>query len=418
MQKIISILLLGFCIFLLAQPLKRTLKEQENRFLTPDPSVTIQPATQVRLTGAQLGSKVAASTPSALYAKAYCVMDTASGRLLLSKNEQEPMPMASTTKIMTCILALESDRLDEFVPVSSYAASMPDVQLNIREGEKYRLRDLLYSLMLESHNDTAVAIAEYLGGSVKGFADKMNEKARELGCESTSFVTPNGLDDEKHYTTAKELCMISAYAIQNEDFLKIIQTPQYQFQDQSGKRNFTVNNHDAFLGMYDGAIGIKTGFTGNAGYCFCGAAKRKGRTLVSAVLACGWPPHKTYKWSDTKQLMDYGFEGFQTCDIPLGQDTFNLPVENGRQHTVLVSALSKDTDSVPMPLRIDDVIELKTSLPEKLTAPVRGGDIIGYKELLLNGEILERIPLCTQQDDASVDFPYLFRHALKSVVFS
>ena len=246
----------------------------------------------------------------------------------------------------------------------------------------------------------------------------MNEKARELGCESTSFVTPNGLDDEKHYTTAKELCMISAYAIQNEDFLKIIQTPQYQFQDQSGKRSFTVNNHDAFLGMYDGAIGIKTGFTGNAGYCFCGAAKRKGRALVSAVLACGWPPHKTYKWSDTKQLMDYGFEGFQTCDIPLGQDTFNLPVENGRQHTVLVSALSKDTDSVPMPLRIDDVIELKTSLPEKLTAPVRGGDIIGYKELLLNGEILERIPLCTQQDDASVDFPYLFRHALKSVVFS
>ena len=248
-------------------------------------------------------------------------MDTDSGRLLLSQNENEKMPMASTTKIMTCILALESDRLDELVPVSAYAASMPDVQLNIREGEKYRLGDLLYSLMLESHNDTAVAIAEYLGGSVEGFAELMNKKAEEIGCVSTHFVTPNGLDDPEHYTTAKELCMIAAYAIQNKDFQKVIQTPQYQFQDASGKRSFHVSNHDAFLGMYQGALGIKTGFTGNAGYCFCGAATKNNRTLVSAVLACGWPPHKTYKWSDTTKLMDYGFEGFQTCEIPAGQDT-------------------------------------------------------------------------------------------------
>ena len=179
---------------------------REKAFWEPSqkPAESIVPV--VRMTASELGSSVAASTPSSLYAKAYCVMDTESGRFLLSQNENKKMPMASTTKIMTCILALESGCLDEMVTVSAYAASMPDVQLNIREGEKYRLGDLLYSLMLESHNDTAVAIAEHIGGSVEGFAEQMNQKAEEIGCVSTHFVTPNGLDDPEHYTTAKELC--------------------------------------------------------------------------------------------------------------------------------------------------------------------------------------------------------------------
>ena len=227
MQKIISFLLLVFCIFLLAKPLINHMEIQEKVFWEPSesPAASVEPV--VRMTASELGSRVAASTPSSLYAKAYCVMDKDSGRLLLSKNENEKMPMASTTKIMTCILALESGRLDELVPVSVYAASMPDVQLNIREGEKYRLRDLLYSLMVESHNDTAVAIAEHLGGSVEGFAELMNKKAEEIGCVSTHFVTPNGLDDPEHYTTAKELCMIAAYAIQNKEFQKVIRTMKY-----------------------------------------------------------------------------------------------------------------------------------------------------------------------------------------------
>ena len=328
------------------------------------------------------------------------------------------MPMASTTKIMTCILALESGRLDEMVSVSAYAASMPDVRLNIREGEQYRLGDLLYSLMLESHNDTAVAIAEFLGGSVEGFADQMNKKAEEIGCVSTHFVTPNGLDDPEHYTTAKELCMIAAYAIQNKEFQKVIRTPQYQFRDESGNRSFHVSNHDAFLSMYQGALGIKTGFTGNAGYCFCGAATKNNRTLVSAVLACGWPPHKTYKWSDTTKLMDYGFEGFKTCEIPTDQDTWELPVENGRDRCVTVSMPKEDTDSLQLPLRVDDVIEIRTSLPEKLTAPVRSGDIVGSREILLNGEVITTSPIYTGQDTAAVDFPYVLKHLFRNYVFS
>ncbi len=418
MQKIISFLLLVFCIFLLAKPLINHMEIQEKVFWEPSesPAASVEPV--VRMTASELGSRVAASTPSSLYAKAYCVMDKDSGRLLLSKNENAKMPMASTTKIMTCILALESGRLDELVSVSAYAASMPDVQLNIREGEKYRLRDLLYSLMLESHNDTAVAIAEHLGGSVEGFAELMNKKAEEIGCVSTHFVTPNGLDDPEHYTTAKELCMIAAYAIQNKEFQKVIRTMKYQFQDASEKRSFQVSNHDAFLTMYQGALGIKTGFTGNAGYCFCGAATKNNRTLVSAVLACGWPPHKTYKWSDTTKLMDYGFEGFQTCEIPADQDTWELPVENGQDHGVTVSMPKEDTDSLQMPLRIDDVVEIRTSLPEKLTAPVRSGDIVGSQEILLNGEVLTTSSIYTEQDVAARNFPYVLKHLFRNYVFS
>ena len=418
MQKIISFLLLVFCLFLLAQPLKKHMEIREKAFWEPSQKPAESRVPVVRMTASELGSRVAASTPSSLYAKAYCVMDTESGRFLLSQNENEKMPMASTTKIMTCILALESGRLDEMVTVSAYAASMPDVQLNIREGEKYRLGDLLYSLMLESHNDTAVAIAEHLGGSVEGFADLMNQKAEEIGCVSTHFVTPNGLDDPEHYTTAKELCMIAAYAIQNKEFQKVIRTMQYQFQDASGQRSFQVSNHDAFLGMYQGALGIKTGFTGNAGYCFCGAATKNNRTLVSAVLACGWPPHKTYKWSDTTKLMDYGFEGFQSCEIPVDQNTWKLPVENGQDHGVTVSMPKEDTDSLQMPLRVDDVVEIRTSLPEKLTAPVRRGDIVGCQEILLNGEVLTKSPLYTGQDIAARDFPYVLKHLFRNYVFS
>ena len=169
--------------------------------------------------------------------------------------------------------------------------------------------------------------------------------------------------------------------------------------------------------MYQGALGIKTGFTGNAGYCFCGAATKNNRTLVSAVLACGWPPHKTYKWSDTTKLMDYGFEGFQSCEIPVDQNTWKLPVENGQDHGVTVS-MPKDTDSLQMPLRVDDVVEIRTSLPEKLTAPVRSGDIVGSQEILLNGEVLTTSSIYTEQDVAARDFPYVLKHLFRNYVFS
>ena len=214
-----------------------------------------------------------------LYAKSAVLMDADSGRVLYGKEEEQFLANASTTKIMTCILAIESGRLDETVTVSQHAASMPKVHLGMTTKDTFLLKDLLYSLMLESHNDSAVAIAEHVGGSVEKFAEMMNEKAKEIGCEHTHFITPNGLDakDEtgSHGTTAKDLATIMSYCIKNDTFLKITQTKQYSFQNVERSRNFTCNNHNAFLQMMDGALSGKTGFTADAGYCYVGALKRE-----------------------------------------------------------------------------------------------------------------------------------------------
>lgn len=274
-----------------------------------------------------------------LYALSACLMDADSGRVLYDKNADEVRAMASTTKIMTLIVALEYANENDIVTVSPYAASMPDVQLNIRAGEQYRLGDLYYAMMLESFNDVAVTIAEYIGECyalnqddrtantdikarsyddskkyVHTFAKLMNEKAKELGCENTYFITPNGLDAEdengKHSTTAKELAVIASYAVKNERFNDIIGTRQYSFCEVNGTRNCSAYNKDAFLNQMNGAFGIKTGFTGNAGYCFVGALKSDGRTFISVVLGSGWPSNRTYKWKDTRKLMEYGINNF------------------------------------------------------------------------------------------------------------
>ena len=213
--------------------------------------------------------------PESLYAQSAVLMDADSGRVLFEKNGYEIMAMASTTKIMTCILALEEGNVDDVVTASTNAATQPKVHLGMKEKEQFFLRDLLYSLMLESHNDSAVAIAEHLADTVEKFANKMNQKAKELGCKNTYFITPNGLDavDEQgiHSTTAADLARIMSYCIKEspmkQEFLKITGTENHSFSNVDGSRMFNCSNHNTFLTMMDGAISGKTGFTGKAGYC-------------------------------------------------------------------------------------------------------------------------------------------------------
>lgn len=263
--------------------------------------------------------------PEELHARSAVLIDGDTGRVLYAKDADVCLPMASTTKLMTCILILERMEPEQICRVSSYAASQPQVRLGVSPGWEFRCEDLLYSLMLESHNDTAVILAEAAAGSVEGFAGWMNQKAEEIGLSRTRFVTPNGLDAEGHYTTAKELALLLRYCVRTspkaKEFLTVTGAASYTFTDCTGQHSFSVSNHNQFLNMMEGALTGKTGYTGSAGYCYAGALERDGRLYIAALLACGWPGNRSYKWADTKKLMNYGLEHFtrrtlETPDIP------------------------------------------------------------------------------------------------------
>lgn len=358
-----------------------------------DPISDIQTVTEIP--PSHIPPAATSSPGPRLYASAACVMDAGSGRILYGKNEAAPLPMASTTKIMTCILALENGNMEDPVTFSAKAASMPKVRLGAGKGRTFLLGDLLYSLMLESHNDTAVAIAEHIGDSVEGFAAMMNAKAAELGMSQTNFVTPNGLDAEGHASTPADMCRLASYACTNQTFLELIRTPARTIRETSGKGNFSLTNHDAFLTSYKGAIGIKTGFTNKAGYCFVGAAQRNGLTLVSCVLGSGWPPNKSYKWADTKALMNLGFENFSMKNVPVKDlSVYSIIVENGKADAVGILQ-----PEIPSFLLSDaDAIDIRYSLPPKIQAPVRQGTAVGEIQILVNGSPLGSYPVYPSED--------------------
>ena len=356
----------------------------------------------------------AEGTPENLYARSAVLMDADTGRILFGKNDNEVMPMASTTKIMTLLVTLEHADLDEIVEVSARAASMPDVQLHIREGERYRLQDLCYSLMLESHNDSAVAIAEHVGGTVEGFAAMMNQKAKHLGCYHTYFITPNGLDAEdehgKHSTTAKDLARIMRCCIKNETFLSITREPSWTFTDMDGNRSFTVQNKNAFLQMMEGALTGKTGFTNEAGYCYVGALERGEKRLITVVLACGWPNHKTWKWMDTKALMNYGLEDYHKERV--GSDRMALEpvfVMDGQKEKVEILTDAALEDFL---LKEDDEFTMEVLIPDVLKAPVQAGELVGSVAYYINGQIVDLFPVYTASEVKKIDLEWRLRQVI------
>lgn len=346
-----------------------------------------------------------------LYAVSALLMDAKNNRVLYEENGEKKLPNASTTKIMTCIIALENADPNDIVTVSSYAASMPDVQLNIRKGEQYYLKDLMYSLMLESHNDTAVAIAEHVGGSVEGFATMMNDKAKELGCLSTNFITPSGLDAQGHYTTAKDLAAIASYAIKNEDFIRITNTASHTFSEIKSGRRFTVTNKNKFLYMMDGAIGVKTGFTNGAGYCFVGAIRKPDRELVSVVLGSGWPPHKNYRWSDTKELMNFGIKNFELKKIFEKKKFDPVFVQDGQ--TRYEQLLMKDNNELTMLIGKHETVRVEYQLPEKLMAPIKANTVVGSAKYYINDIPYKEVPIYTAYDIKKIDFGFCLKEIFK-----
>lgn len=381
------------------------------------------------------GSAVLPLKDNDLYALSACLMDADSGRVLYGKNVDEVRAMASTTKIMTLIIALEYGNAEDTVTISPYAASMPDVQLNVRAGEQYRLGDLCYAMMLESYNDIAAAIAEHIGMAyadidindtekrsiddsrkcVSAFAGLMNDKARELGCENTYFITPNGLDAEdengKHSTTARELALIASYAVKKDDFNVITGTKQYSFCEINGKRNCNVYNKDAFLNQMSGAFGIKTGFTGNAGYCFVGALKSDGRTFISVVLGSGWPSARTYKWKDTRKLMEYGINNFFEQKIFTTVEEYkSVEVTDG----IGDSVGTRIEGELSMLISSSDEVKVVYELEDSVKAPVYEDDKLGKAIVYVNGERVAIFPITASGDVKQVGFNWFLKELMKA----
>lgn len=402
-------------------------------------------------------SSVYAADEPDLYATAAVLMDADTGRVLYSKEGDVFLSNASTTKILTCIITLENADLDEQVEVSAYAAGMPKVKLFMREGEHYRLGDLLYSLMLESHNDSAMAIAEHVGGSMEGFAEMMNEKAKDIGCKNSWFITPNGLDatqtftdeagdsiEKSHGTTAEDLARIMAYCAfyspASEEFLRITRTVSYSFSNAEG-RSFTCANHNSFLNMMEGALTGKTGFTNKAGYCYVAAFEKDGRRFTLALLACGWPNNKSWKWADAKELFAYGME--QYVYHTLEESSYDpsillpIPVENGQSDRI-GGTVSVPLDTVQLSvgyvgmealmgeeqndafsgllLAPGEEITVTAQVESKLTAPVEAGTVVGSIRYMLGEDCLKELAIVTKESIAEIDFLWCFRKILEKYI--
>ena len=238
------------------------------------------------------------------------ILDRESFQTLYGKKENETCKMASTTKIMTAMVVIENANLNDIVTVSKKAAGTGGSRLGLSTNDKITVENLLYGLLLKSGNDTAVALAEYVGGDIENFANMMNTKAQELGLSSTNFVTPHGLDNDEHFTTAYDLAVLSDYALKNETFARIVNTKSYTVMINN--RPKTLNNTNELLGNYDGIYGVKTGFTNGANRCLVTSCKRGDLDVICVVLGCDTKKDRT---RDSVKLLNYVFNNFTTLDV-------------------------------------------------------------------------------------------------------
>lgn len=354
------------------------------------------------LTGALLLTQltVGAKDIETIYSRGAMLMDKDSKRVLYERHGYDEMPMASTTKIMTCIIALESNKLDEVVTASKRAAKAPKVKLGLMVDEKQTLRDLLYSLMLESHNDSAVAIAEHVGGSVENFCQMMTDKAHELGATHTSFETPNGLDGESHYSTPYDMALITAYALDNPQFIEITNTLEKQIPTQplEGSKTHTLINKNRFIREYEGAIGVKTGYTSKAGHCFVGAADKENMTLIGVALGAGCDkPAKTRKYTDVKKMLNYGYTQYDRYKVVTkGDEVGVVTIEDGKGDEVV--GVYDTTIELPLTKEEAQTVQMKVTLPEVMKAPIHKGQVIGEAHVVCNDVIIDTTQVIAKED--------------------
>lgn len=368
-----------------------------------------------------------------LNARAALLMDAETGRILYTKNAEEKMAVASTTKIVTCILILEEGNLSDYTCVSETAASQPRVHAGYKSGECYRIKDLLYAMMLESHNDAAVCLAEYLSGSIDAFSEKMNALAKKVGCEQSLFIMPNGLDaySEKYQSengaSAEDMAKLLRYCVmqseKKEEFIKLTQTDSHSYHNyvrneedqwETGNRTFMVQNTNRFLYTEKGAYTGKTGFTNKAGYCYVGACMREGKNLIYVVLGCGWPPKKELKWRDSEKLINYGMEQFELVEFLFGADEIpEICVENGavrlptlKQKYCVRTIVTKKKGNVLM--KQGEKIESRVKIEKTLPLPVQIGQKIGEIEYNINDTVIAKVAIRSAEEIGVRTFQWYF----------
>ncbi len=329
-----------------------------------------------------------------LNSKIAVAYDRASGRIIWGKDENKKTAMASTTKIMTAIVAIENTNLDDIVEVSQKAAGTGGSRLKIKKGDKISMNDLLYGLMLVSGNDAAVAIAEHVGGSVEGFAELMNEKAMDLGLKNTHFVTPHGLDNPEHYTTAYELAQIADYALKNETFAKIVKTKNTTISINGYPKHLTNTNE--LLGVINGVTGVKTGFTNNAGRCLVTSINRNGFEIITVVLQADT---KKFRTADSVKLIEYVYKNYEQVNLRnIVDEKFKnwclinknkIIINKCRRNNLELYATDLQNEVIPVKKTELDNIELDISSVYYVEAPVEKNTILGTVKVICNGDTID-----------------------------
>lgn len=316
-------------------------------------------------------------------AKSAVVIDADTMRILYAKNAKEIMSMASTTKIMTGLLAAEYGNGDALVTVSQNAAYQEGSSMYLKVGEKVKMSELLYGLMLSSGNDAAVAIAEQISQSSEKFAEKMTERARAIGAYQTSFKNPNGLDEEGHYTTAYDLALIMAHAMKNEIFAKTVATRQITLE------RGTYTNHNKLLSSCEGVIGGKTGFTKKSGRCLVTVCEREDFRVIAVTLSA------PDDWNDHRNMLDYTYENYK-CVNPFsaGAVICEITAENGEK----TGAVCKTDLKYYLNAEEQKRVEIINDLPPTLKLPVKSGQKLGKVTMMLDGVILCESPLLANRD--------------------
>lgn len=319
--------------------------------------------------------------------RAAIILDRKSKTILYGKNEKEKRKMASTTKIMTATIVLENSNINDIVEVSKKSAGTGGSRLGLKTGDKITVHDLLYGLMLCSGNDAAVALAEHVGGSIEGFADLMNKKAQELNLLNTHFVTPHGLDNDDHYTTAYELAILTDYALKNKVFAQIVNTKNYTVTINGNSKN--LSNTNELLGTLNGVYGVKTGFTNGANRCLVTACKKNDLDIICIVLGADT---KKFRTQDSIKLIEYTFNNYQNINIKKIIDSkfenwklknlSKFTIKKGISNKIELSLSNIENEIIPIRNNEVNAINIEINCNKELEAPIKENKKIG--ELIVN----------------------------------